>query len=381
MALQILVVTRRFPPGPGGVEYEVMEIARRLHSRGHEVGVYTSDLYSDIPHRRLSDRDSHLCDGIRIRRFPALPIPFRKTRGTSMTPTMLLACLVDRDFPGLVHAHGLNLVTISASLLAQQRRKVKVVCTTHLDPRLLSGNFPARILSHFDGIIALTQIEREFMLNLGLDGDKIRVIPNGINIQAFANLPSADYFRRKFGIKGHLILCVGRVDSLSKGCDVLIEAISLVQQRMGECVIVFAGPDWGSQRDLQTLSVRRRVRVVFTGNLGLDDLRAAFVACDVLALPSFVESLPISILEGMLCGAPVVASRVGGVPSIIHHEDTGLLVSPGNYHEIADAICRVLGDKRLSAHLGANARKLARSYSIERTVEQLEEFYGEISRH
>jgi teichuronic acid biosynthesis glycosyltransferase TuaC len=381
MALQILLVTRRFPPAPGGVEYEVMEIARRLHSRGHEVGVYASDLYSDIPPRRLSYQDSHLCDGIRIRRFPALPIPFRKTRGTSMTPTMLLACLVDRDFPSLVHAHGLNLVTISASLLAQRRRKTKVICTTHSDPRLLSGNFPTRILAHFDGIIALTQIEREFMLNLGLDKDKVRVIPNGINIQAFANLPSADYFRKKLRLRGHLILCVGRIDSLSKGCGVLIEAVSLVQQRMGECVIVFAGPDWGSQKDLQILSARRKVHVVFTGNLRLDDLRAAFVACDVLALPSFVESLPVSILEGMLCGAPVVATRVGGVPSIVHHEDTGLLVSPGNHHELAAAICRILEDKKLSAHLASNARKLARSYSIERTVEQLEEFYGEISRH
>lgn len=339
---------------------------------------YTSDLYSDIPPQRLPSQQSPSCDGIQVRRYAAVPIPFRKTRGTSLTPTMLLACLVNRDFPGLVHSHGLNLVTISASLLAKRQRKPKIICTTHVDPRMLSGNLPAKILSNFDGIVALTEIERAFMLKLGLDGSRIRVIPNGIDTEAFADVPRPDHFREKFGLEGRLILYVGRIDTLSKGCDVLIEAVSLVQHHIGQCIVVFAGPYWGSQKSLQALSVRKKVRVLFTGNLRPEDLRAAYVACDVLVLPSLVESFPLSILEGMLCGAPVVATRVGGVPSVVRNEDTGLLVSPGDRHELAAAICRILDDRRFSAHLASNARKLAAEYSIERTVAQLDSFYGEI---
>ena len=137
MAVKILLLSRRFPPAPGGVENQVMEIARRLHGLGHQVGVYTSDLYSDIPPQHLAGQQCLSCGGIRLRRFAAMPIPFRKTRGTSLTPTMLLACLVDKDFPNLVHSHGLNLVTVSASLLAKRQRKSKIICTTHLDPRML----------------------------------------------------------------------------------------------------------------------------------------------------------------------------------------------------------------------------------------------------
>jgi glycosyltransferase involved in cell wall biosynthesis len=242
---------------------------------------------------------------------------------------------------------------------------------------VLSGWYLARILARFDGLVALTKIEQTQMLRLGIDASRIRVIPSGIDVEAFRSLPAPDFFRRKIGVENHLILYVGRIE-LSKGCDVLIQAVSLAQRRIGDCTIVFAGPDWGAQEYLQLLSVQKRVRVVFTGNLATRDLGSVLVACDVLVLPSFAEALSVSLLEAMFCGAPVVATRVGGIPSIVRNEETGLLVSPGDRSGLANAICRILEDTQLTSRMIVNAKKLASKYSIENTVRKLERFYMDI---
>lgn len=374
--MNILLMTRRFPPAPGGVESQVSQIAYRLAKRGHRVRVYASDLYSDIPLRRLPRGNDHNARGIEISRHMGVPVPGRMSKGTSFAPTLLLAIL-KMNSPDLVHCHGFNLLTVSASFLMQGVRKCKVICTPHVDPSLLSGNLSAFVMRRFDGLVALTQIERKRMLELGVDRSKIRVIPNGVDMDAFNDLPTRDYFRRKNGIANHLILYAGRIDAL-KGCAVLIEAVSLVQRRIGDCTLVFAGPDWGSTEYLRELSYRREVRTIFTGNLSSSELRSALAACDVFVLPSFSESFPISILEAMLAGAPVVATRVGGIQAIVHDEDSGLLVPPGDNKGLADAICRILEDRQLSAKLAKNAKSSASKYTIERTVNELENFYRDI---
>ena len=375
--MEILFVTRRFPPAPGGVEDQVMHIARRLVMRGHQITVYASDLYSDVPVQLLPSRKHEDCDGVEVRRYRAVPVPWRRTEGTSVTPGMLLTCLAETKLPSVVHCQGLNLVTVSASMLARLR-KSRVICTTHTDPITGFGRLAAMILAEFDGVVALTEIERTRMLNSGLDESKIRLIPDGIDLEPFSSLPTRALFREKVRIEGHFVMYAGRIDA-RKGCDGLIEAVSLAQPRIGDCTTVFSGPDWGYRDYLQELSARRGVRTVFTGNLNPEDLRSALVGCDVFVLPSYAEAMGLSILEAMMCGAPVIATNVGGIPSIVHDEETGLLVPPGDPRSLAEAICRIVLDRQLSSRLIVNAKKLAATYSIDSTVSQLEDFYEHVS--
>ena len=375
--LRILLVTRRYPPAPGGVETQVMETANRLGRRGHRVFVYCSDLYRDVPPQHFTRQDRERLDGVEVIRYRAVSIPWREKKGTSVTPAMLCA-LIRMNQVDLAHCQGLNLVTAAASLMIRLRQ-TKVICTTHLDPILLSNAFLAKVLASFDGLVALTETERRRMLSLGLDESKIRLIPNGIDMSRFNDMPRPEVFRRKFAIATPLITYAGRI-AADKGCDVLVEAVARAKSQIGECTLLFAGADWGYRSFLQRLSRRKGVRAIFTGNLQLEDLKAAFVASDVFVLPSLREAFGLSVLEAMLCGVPVVASFVGGVPSIVRDEDTGLLVRPSDPWGLAEAICRIVTDRELSTRLVANAKKMAAKYSIESTVTQLEKYYEDILR-
>lgn len=375
LEMRILSITRRFPPAPGGVESQVEEICFELHKRGHEVTIYTSDLFSDIPFRRMEQSSRGNSNVLNVRRFAALPVPWREKVGTTVTPSMVVA-LMTSNVPKLVHAHGLNFVTLSASKTAL-RRKARIVFTTHHDPMLLNTRFVTHFLAKFHGIVALTEIERKQLLRLGVEQNRIRVIPNGIDLAAYSDLPSKDSFKKKNRVSNTLILYAGRID-VRKGCEVLVESVAFAQKRLGTCTLAFAGPDWGSREYLQRLAASRNVRAIFVGNLPREDLKEALVACDVFVLPSFEESFPTSILEAMICGAPVIATAVGGIPSLVHSEDTGLLVRPGQVSEIGDAIGRIVEDKALSIRLVSNARRFASEYSIDRTVSQLENFYRDI---
>lgn len=375
--MRILFVARRFAPAPGGLENQLVEIACRLTQRGHEISVDCSDLYKDVPLQRLPSRPTERFDNVRIRRHTAIPIPGRRNLGTSLAPGLVLT-LATRGHLEVAHLHGLNLLTISALIVLRRRRGCKVLLTPHTDPAILSGRGIAKLLKKCDGLVALTAIEKKQMLRQGIEESKIRVIPNGIDLSSFASLPNRGLWKASLKTTDHLVLYSGRIDMPSKGCDVLVEAVSIAQNQVGACTLVFAGPDWGYQQQLSRLAEERHVKVVFTGNLTPAELRTALASCDVFVLPSRTEAMGIAILEAMACGAPVVASRVGGIPSLVRSGETGLLVPPDNPKALADAICRIIKDRKFASNLAANAKRLVQQYSIDSTVGALEEFYQEL---
>lgn len=378
MAVKILNIVRSFPPGLGGISNQVMGISSRLARNGHEIEVYTSDLYIDVPpFQRLPPRWSDTTS-YEVIRYMTVPFPWRHS-AEPLAPNMLYA-LTERVLPGIIHCHGLNLFTFSVWPIARLKsHSCRLVCTTYVDPRTITGFFLPKMLRKFDGIIALTDTELGWLKTLGVrESSKVRSIPVGVDVDAFRKLPSREHFRTKMGIDGKIVLYAGRVDAVAKGCAALIEAVSLMQRNSEPCTVVFAGPDWQSEGYLRIMAKQLGVRVIFTGLLNSEDLRSALVACDVFVLPSLFEGMPLSILEAMLSGAPVVATKVGGIPKIVLNEETGLLVSVGDVQGLANAIRRILKDSELSTRLAGNGKRFAAKYSIDRTASELESFYREI---
>ena len=119
-----------------------------------------------------------------------------------------------------------------------------------------------------------------------------------------------------------------------------------------------------------------RGSVTFTGTRL--DVPALTATLDLAVLPSHREAQGLAILEAMALGRPVVASRVGGIPEMITHEETGLLVQPSDEAALAAAIVRLLRDEGLAIRLGAQGRLVARErFSAKRMVEQIAVLYEE----
>jgi glycosyltransferase involved in cell wall biosynthesis len=109
------------------------------------------------------------------------------------------------------------------------------------------------------------------------------------------------------------------------------------------------------------------------------DVRSLYHAVDAVVMPSLSEGLPMTALEAMACGLPLVASRVGGLPEVVQPDETGLLVAPDNGDELAGAMARLSEDPDTAAAMGASGRKrVEREFDQERMLERLEETYRSV---
>ena len=96
--------------------------------------------------------------------------------------------------------------------------------------------------------------------------------------------------------------------------------------------------------------------MTFAGRLPEEDTLAEIARADLLVLPSFMEGLPIVLMEAMAVGVPVIASRVAGIPELVEDDETGLLFTPSNWDELASRIDLLLGDEALRRRLAESAK-------------------------
>jgi len=126
-------------------------------------------------------------------------------------------------------------------------------------------------------------------------------------------------------------------------------------------VLVGDGPERpGLERLVARLRLTRRVH--FLGFVPHEQVAGLLGAADVLAMPSRYEELGTALVEGMQAGLPIVASDTGGIPQVIEHGRTGLLVPPGDPEALAAALTRIIHDRTLAARLGNAASREAAKY-------------------
>lgn len=198
------------------------------------------------------------------------------------------------------------------------------------------------------------------------DRDRVRVVRCGIELDRFdmrVASPAAPPFR---------VVCVGRL-SPEKGHVVLLRAFaSLAKHRPDvELVLVGEGPERG-RIEAEIAGLGLGARVLLRGALPERAVREELERAHVFALSSFVEGLPVVLMEAMASGVPVVAPRITGIPELVEHERSGLLFSAGSAGELEAALDRLLGDAELRERLARQGRaKVEREFDIDRTVEPL----------
>ena len=173
----------------------------------------------------------------------------------------------------------------------------------------------------------------------------------------------------------NLVLFLGHLQA-EKGIYDLLDAVAKVRAAVPDLRLVCAGDGdrIGVAHYAERLGIADAVK--FTGWVGPSGKRALLEHAAVFALPSYDEALPVSLIEAMGAGVPVVASPVGGIPEVLVDGASGFLVAPGDKTALERAIRRLLLDRTLAARMGAAARETARArYAPERALPVLESLY------
>ena len=233
-----------------------------------------------------------------------------------------------------------------------------------------------------DRVITVCQaFARDLSRNAGVALDSISVLHNSIRLQLPATDTEAQAVRSRFGVAADesLILAVGRLSKEKAHID-LIAAVSGLRKSNPEVnaklMIVGEGPE-RERLEIAADSSGCRESVVFTGQSS--DVWPFYSAADVFVLPSHSEGSPNVLLEAMAAGIPIVATMVGGVPEMVEHNQSALLVPANDPPALTAAIARALTDSSLAQHLTANASSLVRTrYSPESYVRSLTEIYREV---
>lgn len=204
-----------------------------------------------------------------------------------------------------------------------------------------------------DGIIAVSEELRQHLIREGVDENKIRTVPNGVDVERFRSPGKT----RHAELQDKIV--VGFVGSLKAwhGVEILVQAFrEVADNRRFHLLVVGDGPMAGQVRDLQQELPQQ---VTWTGSVHPDEVPGYLRAMDITvapypALERFYFS-PLKVLEYMATGKAIVCSRIGQLSDLIEDGKTGLLVSPGDAGDLADALRRLAQDTDLRRSLGARA--------------------------
>lgn len=211
-------------------------------------------------------------------------------------------------------------------------------------------------VTHF---LAPSQFIRDRFVRFGVDPTRISVLPLGVDVEASAAARRTSSTRLRLGFLGSLMV--------SKAPDVLLRAVSELAPESVSLTVygafsAYHGDD-SYRQVLERWLAQPHVRLV--GPVAHDAVPDAMASIDVLVVPSvWPENSPLSILEALASGVPVIASRIGGIPELVVHDHNGLLFEPGDVHGLVQAITRLIDEPDLLPRLRA-ARPPIRSLSDE----------------
>jgi glycosyltransferase involved in cell wall biosynthesis len=153
---------------------------------------------------------------------------------------------------------------------------------------------------------------------------------------------------------------VGRLVK-EKGCDYFLRAAKEVLRKFPDTKFALVGE--GPERPgLEKLAHELRIEnsVLFYGHR--TDMPSIYAGFDICVLPSFVEGMPMTVLEAMAAAKPVIATGVGQIPELVESETSGLLVDPGNIDQLSGALAKLLADPTIGWKMGEQGRQRARKF-------------------
>ncbi|MBO3839438.1 MAG: GT4 family glycosyltransferase PelF [Thermoproteota archaeon] len=376
--MKILVLTDYFHPHVGGgVEKVVFEVSRRLVRMGVDIIVATLNT--------AMAKGFEILEGIKVYRYK--PISLTETTGVQLTVSLSLPLKIveicKSEKPDVIHANNRFFSTTICGALLKKIMGKPLVTTLHLGPMLLNRKFfdflintyektvSRWIIQSSDKIIAVSNSVMKHAFSLGAASSKIKVIPNGVDLDEFK--PRREF--KRIGVEK--IIFVGRLFP-NKGVQYLVKAapIVLAKHPRVEFVIVGRGP---MEAELRNMVKRLNVEHAFKFLGIVPSIPEVMSQCDIFVRPSLTEGMPLTILEAMACGLPVIASKIPGSSEVVKDGETGILVETGNVEQLSSAIIKLLEDENYAERIRKRAYEFVKNhYSWDRVAEEYLKTYNEI---
>jgi D-inositol-3-phosphate glycosyltransferase len=367
----------------GGMNVYVRELSCNVANLGLPVDVFTRRTSVDAP------EVMEICEGVNLINITAGP-PERVDKNSlyhllpEFAEQMALYGLRASARYDVAHAHYW-LSGWTAHLLKRYWDlpfTVMFHTTAHMKNRVspvaehetrLRANKERRLVTLADGIIAANPDERaDLIWRQRAPSDKICTIPPGVDIELFQPLNRSGA-RKSLGFDddGQVVLFVGRIDPI-KGVDTLLASFAQVAQDHPRAILAIVGGDLdehqqptgpldGVRQEAIRIGIADRIR--FFGSRPQNQLPLFYSAADVVSVPSRYESFGLVAVEAMACGAPVVASRAGGLIFTIEDGVTGFLAPIDDPESHARAVSSILSDPGLGARMGLNGHLIAQKFS------------------
>ena len=217
-----------------------------------------------------------------------------------------------------------------------------------------------RLIKYADAIITCSnELTETVKKELDVPEEKIYTIMNGVNVDLFKpNIENSDLKNKlKIPLENKVISCVSRLKK-EKGIHILLEAISRIKDNIKMTLLIIGDGDFRYKLEKISKNLNIYEKTVFCSAIPRNELPKYYNLSDIFVLPTLRnEGLPLSILEAMACGKPVVVSRIGGNPSAVEDGENGFLVSAGNVIELRDKLLILLSNPRLINEMGKKARQ------------------------
>jgi glycosyltransferase involved in cell wall biosynthesis len=368
----------------GGPALHVAYLTAGLRERGYDTTLVAGSLARGEDSMEYVTREL----GIEVKSLPALHREIAPWRDA--LAVIQLAGLIRRLRPQIVHTHTAKAGAVGrlAAVLAGDARPPIVVHTFH--GHVLRGyfdpirSFGFRLLERqlaglSTALVAVSPEVRDDLVRLGVaPREKFSVVRVGIELEdrVAGEADGRVETRRLMGIppQRFTVGWIGRMTAVKRTDDVL-RAFRALRERGVEATLCMVGdgPDRGEvERRAHELGIMRDT--LFLGYQ--EDVAPFYAAFDAMVLASGNEGTPVSAIEALAAGRPVVATRVGGVPDVVRDGEDGFLVETGAVDDIAEALGRLAADPSLRRRLGETGRaRVLPRYSVDRLIDDIDRLY------
>ena len=368
-----MVSSLAYPPYIGGVESHVWEVSKRLVKKGFDVEIYSTDPSGKLG--RITE-----VDDIKIRRFPSFAPNgiYHLSRGLYLS--------LKNAHADIIHSHGYQGFPMLASALAKVQNGIPLIVTLHCGfrkvgrlPYLIYDSLFGRIIFHrSDRIIIVSPIEMELIGELLKVKEKIRLVPNGVDLKAISSYLTQ--MGARFSQSPVKLLFAGRLEK-KKGLVFLVKAFREIAHRDVELSIVGDGPfKQKLVKFIRKLKLQDKVHV--KERLTQAELYELYAESHIFVLPSEFEAHSIALTEAMAFGLVSVVTNVGGNRFLVLNGVDGFLLKkyPPDIRELSNVLLQLVDNRELMHRMSENAIREAQQFDIDRMVEHLEMMYQSVGR-